>query len=153
MLKISDEQDIKKVVKPWGYELWMADETNSKYAFKKIFIKAPHQSSIQFHETKEESIFISSGKGKLHYSDEKIDIEKFKNNLYSRDEINETIKNLKTKELNPGSSINVKTGYIHSIEAIEDITIFEASTLELDDVYRLNDKYKRGHGHIESEHK
>ena len=129
MFKILDEQSIKKVVKPWGYELWMADETNSKYAFKKIFIKAPHQSSIQFHETKEETIFISSGKGKLHYSDEKIDIEKFKNNIYSQDEINEIIKNLKTNDLNPGSSINVKTGYIHSIEAVEDITIFEAKNI------------------------
>tara|TARA_A100001011_G_C14164205_1_gene779588 strand:- start:424 stop:885 length:462 start_codon:yes stop_codon:yes gene_type:complete len=153
MLDISDENNVKKVMKPWGYELWMADQTNSKFAFKKIFIRAPYQSSIQFHEVKEESIFISSGKGILHYSDEKIDIEKFKRNLYSQDEINDIIKNLKVKELGPGSSINVKTGYIHSIEAVQDITIFEASTLELEDVYRLNDKYKRGHGHIESEHK
>ena len=70
--------EVKKVVKPWGYELWMADKSNSKFALKKIFIKAPHQSSIQFHETKEESIFIASGKGRLHYSDDKIDIENLK---------------------------------------------------------------------------
>ena len=65
MIQIHNEKNIKKVNKPWGYELWMADETNSKFAFKKIFIKAPYQSSIQFHEVKEEAIFIASGKGKL----------------------------------------------------------------------------------------
>lgn len=152
MIKISNEQNTKKVEKPWGYELWFADKSNSKFAFKKIFIKAPYQSSIQFHEIKEETIFIASGKGKLHYSDDKIDIEKFKNNQYSQNEIDNIIKNLKTADLSAGSSINVKTGFIHSVEALEDVTIFEASTLELEDVFRLNDKYNRGHGHVESEH-
>ena len=153
MIEIKKLSDIKKVTKPWGYELWMADKSNSKFALKKIFIKAPYQSSIQFHEQKEESIFISSGKGKLHYSDDPIDIKKFKNGLYTQDEINEIIKKLKIIILEPGHSINVKTGFVHSIEAVEDNTIFEASTLELDDVFRLNDKYGRSHGHIESEHK
>ena len=152
MIEIKKSDDIKKVIKPWGYEMWMADQNNNKFALKKIFIKAPYQSSIQFHEYKEESIFIQSGKGILHYSDDKIDIEKFKKNLYTADEINLIIKNLKKIDLNPGHSINVKTGFVHSIEAIEDITIFEASTLELEDVFRLNDKYGRFHGHIESEH-
>jgi hypothetical protein len=153
MIEIKKLSEIKKVKKPWGYELWMADKSNSKFALKKIFIKAPYQSSIQFHEQKEESIFISSGKGKLHYSDDPIDISKFKIGNYSQNEINEIIKNLKIINLEPGHSINVKTGFVHSIEATEDITIFEASTLELEDVYRLNDKYGRSHGHIESEHK
>lgn len=152
MIQIYNENNIKKVNKPWGYELWMADETNSKFAFKKIFIKAPYQSSIQFHEIKEETIFIASGKGKLHFSNDKIDINKFKNKNYSQEEIDTIIKNLDIIDLVPGVSINVKTGYVHSVEAIEDITIYEASTLELDDVFRLNDKYNRGHGHVESEH-
>ena len=152
MIQIKKPNEVKKVVKPWGYELWMADKSNSKFALKKIFIKAPHQSSIQFHETKEESIFIASGKGRLHYSDDKIDIEKFKKNLYSKEEIDSIIKSLKIINLEPGHSINVKTGFVHSIEALEDVTIYEASTLELDDVYRLNDKFGRSHGKIDSEH-
>ncbi len=153
MIEVKNSNQIKKVTKPWGYEMWMADKTNNKFALKKIFIKAPYQSSIQFHEFKEESIFIQSGKGRLHYSNEKININKFKKNLYSDEEIDQIIKNLKIVNLGPGDSINVKTGFIHSIEAVEDIIIFEASTLELDDVYRLNDKYGRSHGHIETEHK
>ena len=153
VIEVKKSKEIKKVIKPWGYEMWMADKTNSKFALKKIFIKAPYQSSIQFHEFKEESIFIQSGKGKLHFSNQKIDVEKFKKDLYSKKEIDQIIKNLKVIDLEPGHSINVKTGFVHSIEAVEDITIFEASTLELEDVYRLNDKYGRSHGHIKSEHK
>ena len=152
MIQIYNESNIKKVNKPWGYELWMADETNSKFAFKKIFIKAPYQSSFQFHEVKEETIYIASGHGILHYSNNKIDIEKFKLNQYSQVEIDNIVDKLDKKELKAGDCITVKTGYVHSVEAIQDLTIMEASTLELDDVYRLNDKYNRSHGHVASEH-
>ena len=88
----------------------------------------------------------------MHFSNYKIDINKFKNKNYAQEEIDTIIKSLDIIDLVPGVSINVKTGYVHSVEATEDITIYEASTLELDDVFRLNDKYNRGHGHVESEH-
>ena len=39
MIQVYNEDNVKKVNKPCGYELWMADDTNSKFAFKKIFIK------------------------------------------------------------------------------------------------------------------
>ena len=54
------------------YELWLADEDNKdKFAFKNLY-KAPHQSSFQFHEVKEETIYIASGHGILHYSNDKL---------------------------------------------------------------------------------
>ena len=31
--------EVKKVVKPWGYELWMADKSNSKFALKKFLLR------------------------------------------------------------------------------------------------------------------
>ena len=55
-------------------------------------------------------------------------------------EIDNIVDKLDKKELKAGDCITVKTGYVHSVEAIQDLTIMEASTLELDDVYRLNDK-------------
>ena len=153
MITIKTENKVKKVTKPWGYELWLADEDNKdKFAFKKNFIKAPYQSSYQFHEIKEETIYIASGYGILHYSNEKIDIERFKLNKYPKDEIDNIINSLQKKELKAGDCVTVKTGYVHSVEATKDLTIMEASTLELDDVYRLNDKYNRSHGHVASEH-
>jgi mannose-6-phosphate isomerase len=153
MISIKTENKIKKVIKPWGHELWLADKENKdRFAFKKIFIKAPYQSSFQFHEVKEETIYIASGHGILHYSNNKIDIEKFKLDQYSQDEIDNIVNTLDKKELKAGDCITVKTGYVHSVEATQDLTIMEASTLELDDVYRLNDKYNRSHGHVASEH-
>ena len=153
MISIKTEKTIKKVQKPWGYELWLEDQENKdRFAFKKIFIKAPYQSSIQFHEVKEETIYIASGHGILHYSNDKIDIEKFKLNNYSKKEIDNIVNTLHKKELKAGDCITVKTGYVHSVEATKDLTIMEASTLELEDVYRLNDKYNRSHGHVASEH-
>ena len=94
MISIKTENKIKKVTKPWGYELWLADKENKdRFAFKKIFIKAPYQSSFQFHEVKEETIYIASGHGILHYSNNKIDIEKFKLNQYSQVEIDNIVNN------------------------------------------------------------
>ncbi len=47
---------------------------------------------------------------------------------------------------------HVKPGIIHRVEAIEDLTLIESSTIELDDVYRIHDEWKRHDGKIESEH-
>lgn len=63
--------EIKKVTKPWGYELWIASShTNSKFAMKEIFINSGHKTSFQFHESKEECAIILSGKG-LYYCQKK----------------------------------------------------------------------------------
>ena len=154
MIIVRNQEEVKKVTKPWGYEIWFAEPGNGdKFALKKIFIKAPHQSSFQFHEKKEETIFISEGTGVLHYSNKKIDIDAFKKNHYSDNDLLNIINNLDKKKLSAGDCITVKTGFVHSVEATTNLTIFEASTLELDDVYRLKDKHNRSHGHIENEHK
>ena len=100
MFKILDEQSIKKVVKPWGYELWMADETNSKYAFKKIFIKAPHQSSIQFHETKENKRLYGTNlkvKSPQILKKEEAPLVILKCGVYNNEIKNQIIKNINSK--------------------------------------------------------
>ena len=48
--------------------------------------------------------------------------------------------------------IHVKKGCIHRVEAIEDMTMLEASTIELDDVIRLQDDTERSDGRITHEH-
>ena len=47
---------------------------------------------------------------------------------------------------------SIKPGCIHRIEALEDLTIIESSSIELDDVIRLEDDTGRPSGRIESEH-
>ena len=145
--------ETKKVLKPWGYELWIAsNDTNSKFAMKEIFINSGHKTSYQFHERKEECAIILSGEGTLFLSEKKIDINKFKSSQYEDSELRDIIKNLQSFKISKGSTMQIKPFYVHSILAVTDITLIESSTLDLDDVFRLFDETGRGHGKINSEH-
>ena len=145
--------EVKKVTKPWGYEKWIADGTpNFKYALKEIYFKTGYKTSIQFHEFKEETNYVQSGEGIFYYSTNDIDIKKFQNHEYSKEEIDQIINNLQKIKLIPGVVVHVKPSTVHRVEAVTDLTVIEASTVELDDVYRLNDEWGRGDGKIEHEH-
>ena len=153
MIKIENESSIKKVKKPWGEEFWIAGpHIGTSYALKRININAPYQSSIQFHEKKEETIYFLKGEGFLHYYKDKIDIKKYKSGAYSSEEIDFIINNLDSIKLYPSNCFTIKPGIVHSIEARTDLSFMESSTLELEDVFRLNDKFGRPDGHISSEH-
>lgn len=153
-IDFTDISKIKKIIKPWGHEIWLANGSpNFKYALKQIYFKSGYKSSIQFHEFKEETTYVQKGRGIFYYSKIKIQPEKFKQNKYSQIEINELIKNLQKKELKPGIIIHIKPWTVHRVESIEDLTTIEASTVELDDVYRLNDEWNRGDGKIDDEFK
>ena len=89
-IKVINVDEVKVVKKPWGYEKWIANgNPNFKYALKEIFLKSGHKSSLQFHRFKQETNFIQSGKGFLHMSNSKIDPDKFENNKYSSQELEE----------------------------------------------------------------
>ena len=145
--------EVKKVSKPWGFEKWVAEGSpNFKYAFKEIFFKANFKTSIQFHEFKEETNYVQKGKGIFYFSSEEIDIDKFRNQDYSQKDLENIVNNLQKQILEPGIVVHVKPGTVHRVESTEDLTIIEASTIELDDVFRLNDEWGREHGRIDEEH-
>ena len=151
--KVEKIEEVKKVQKPWGYELWLASDHNySKYALKEIFINSPHSSSIQFHEFKEETNFVLSGHGKLLLSKEPIDVERFKKKSYTENDLREIVKNLIEHDVSEGSVFHIKPGYVHRVISTKDLKMVEASTLHLDDVFRIFDETGRGHGKIQSEH-
>lgn len=153
-IRILSSEQAKLVEKPWGWERWIADGSPSfRYALKEIFIRAPYKSSIQFHKAKQETNYVQKGRAILHYSTEPIDIEAYLSGNYSQDQIAEIINNLQKKEIVPGMVFHVFPGFIHRVEAVEDLTMIEVSTIELDDVYRLQDDSGRGHGRIDREHK
>ena len=107
---------IKKVNKPWGYELWIAsNENKAKFAMKEIYIKSGFKTSFQFHEKKEECNYIINGTGKFYVSKNKINLRKFKKNKYSESELRKIIKNLKVYKLKKGSSFYIKPLYVHSV--------------------------------------
>ncbi len=112
---------IKKIKKPWGYELLI--EKNKKYMFKKLFMKRGHRCSLQFHKKKIETIFIISGNLKIFYG--------------------KNINKLNFKIFRPQNTITINPKIIHRMQAISDCIYLEASTPEIKDVVRLSDDYRR----------
>lgn len=111
--------EIKK--KPWGEEIWFAH--TDKYAGKILKIKKEHRLSLQYHEKKEETQYVYSGKVKFSYGMDK--------------------NHLQVKILNSGDKIDIHPYTIHRLEALKDSEIFEVSTPELDDVVKIEDDYGR----------
>lgn len=113
---------MRKIEKPWGYEeIWA--ETN-KYLGKILTILPGHRLSLQYHEKKEETIYVLAGKLCIWLSE------------------NEESK----ITLNEGAVYHVKPGQIHRFGAPKGNIItklIEVSTPELADVIRLKDDYKR----------
>jgi len=152
-IKITDIEHAKTIKKPWGYEKWIADGApDFKYALKEIMISKSFQSSIQFHEFKHETTYVQSGNGYLHYNENPIDVKKFNDQEYSNIEIQNFIQKMKKIEITSGKIYHIKPGIIHRVEAVTDLTFIESSTIELDDVIRINDEWGRNAGKIESEH-
>jgi mannose-6-phosphate isomerase len=111
----------RRVEKPWGYELWYA--VTDRYAGKILHVDAGHRLSLQYHERKDETSHLLSGRLLLVTGP---DAER-----------------LDTVEIGPGHTWRNEPGRVHTIEAIEDATVLEVSTPELDDVVRLADRYGR----------
>ena len=134
------ENQLYKVIKPWGYELWINGQQPT-YSFKKIFIKKGNQTSLQFHKKKIETNFLFKGKAELIMSKKN---GKNKKNLI--------LSNIIKKKISSGNYINVINYAVHRLKAISDIMLYEVSTPHLDDVIRIADDGNRNHGRIQSEH-
>lgn len=112
--------DVTRVEKPWGYELHWAK--TDRYVGKLIHINKGHALSLQYHNQKDETIFLWAGKMLFE-----IDVDG----------------TLTKREMLPGESVHVTPPTIHRMTAIEDCDVFEVSTPELHDVVRLEDRYGR----------
>jgi len=111
---------MKKVEKPWGYEIiWAHTE---RYAGKILHIKKGEMLSYQYHEMKDETIYLYSGQMEVVIGDGK---EK------------------KKIILNPGEGIRIQPLTKHRMIAIEECEVLEVSTPELTDVVRIEDIYGR----------
>jgi len=152
-IDITTINEVKVVTKPWGSEKWIADGSPSfPYALKEMHIKAPYKTSLQFHKAKQETTYVQKGRGLLHYSELFIDAQKFSSGGYDANEIQKFMSSIKTRPLVPGVVYHVFPGFIHRVEALEDLLLIETSTVELDDIFRLQDDSNRSHGRVESEH-
>lgn len=111
----------QKTEKPWGFELLWAH--TPKYAGKLIFVRKGHRLSLQYHEKKDESLYLREGKALV--------------------EIEGSDGRMESTILEAGQCRRIPPGTKHRIQAIEDTTFFEVSTPELEDVRRLEDDYGR----------
>jgi mannose-6-phosphate isomerase len=109
-----------RVEKPWGYELiWAHAE---RYVGKLLHVRAGQALSLQYHRRKDETIHLFSGSMRFEYD-----------RGSGRREV----------VLKPGDSMRIRPGVVHRMIALTDCDVLEASTPELEDVVRLEDRYGR----------
>ena len=119
---IAGRVQIKHVPKPWGHEtIWAHTE---RYVGKILHINAGHELSVQYHNKKDETVYLLSGK--ISYRVQREGSDK-----------------LDDMQLNVGESFRITPGTVHQMAAVTDCDVLEVSTPELDDVVRLTDKYGR----------
>ena len=111
---------VKRVEKPWGYELHWAH--TERYVGKVLHVTAGHALSLQYHNLKDETIYLYSGRL-----------------LYEIEQDGQLTKH----QMRPGDSMRVMPKTVHRMTAIEDSDVLEVSTPEIDDVVRLEDRYGR----------
>ncbi|MFN8187922.1 MAG: cupin domain-containing protein [Gaiellales bacterium] len=119
-----NEIEVARVEKPWGHELHWA--LTDRYCGKVLVVRDGEQLSLQYHELKDETIYVQAGR---------IEIE-----------IGQRGGPLSSEIAGPGRSFHLPPGTVHRIRALEDATLLEVSTPHLDDVVRLDDRYGRAHG-------
>ena len=110
------------VPKPWGHEVIWAH--TDRYVGKVLHIKAGHALSVQYHDRKDETIYLLSGEMIYRVS-------------------TKPEEPLRDVRLKAGESYRNTPGHVHQMEAVTDCDVLEASTPHLDDVVRLSDRYGR----------
>ena len=109
-----------RVAKPWGYEIIWAK--GQKYVGKILHIEPGHVLSLQYHNKKDESIYVLSGEIILRLQQGETLIE---------------------RRVRAGEAFHIPPKQIHQFEAVVVTDLLEASTPELDDIVRLKDRYGR----------
>ncbi|MGH7606553.1 MAG: cupin domain-containing protein [Gemmatimonadales bacterium] len=109
-----------RVEKPWGYEIIWAQ--TDRYVGKILHIEPGHALSLQYHNRKDESIYVLAGE------------------IILRVQQGDTLIERRVKE---GDAFHLTPQTIHQFEAVRASDLLEASTPELDDVVRLEDRYGR----------
>jgi len=113
-----------RVDKPWGYEIRWA--ITDRYLGKILHINRGEALSLQYHEQKDECLYLAGGILDLELGDASGELE--------------------THRLQVGDTVRIRPGTRHRMTAVEACDVFEVSTPEIDDVVRLEDRYGRATG-------
>ncbi|MFZ9200928.1 MAG: cupin [Opitutales bacterium] len=121
----------KIVDKPWGREIWYADQ--KAYAGKILEVTAGKRLSLQYHERKTETLYLLSGHVRLT----------FRPLAAGEAHATAPVGAEHVHDWKPGQVIHIPVRTIHRFEAVVDSVLLEVSTPDLTDVVRLQDDYAR----------
>ena len=113
--------DPRRVEKPWGWELWWAH--TERYVGKILHIKRGAALSYQFHRLKDETIYVLRGELAL--------------------DLAPGGGRRRRRVLRRGDGLRIHPGDHHRMTALTTCDVLEASTPEVEDVVRLEDRYGR----------
>ena len=122
MKKVINTPYIKRVKKPWGYEIHFTQD-DLPYMGKILHINAGKRVSLQIHDKKMESWYKLSGKVIMILGDKE-------GNLFEQ-------------EMEEGVGYTTTINQKHRLKALEDSDILEVSTPEIGTTFRLEDDYAR----------
>jgi len=111
---------VRRVPKPWGHELIFAE--NDRYAGKILHLEAGQSLSLQYHERKDETLYVLSGEVRLEVGSDG---------------------SMQELRLKPGEAFRILPGTRHRVSADRPADLVEVSSPETDDVVRLEDRYGR----------
>ncbi len=117
----------KKVAKPWGSESWLTPG-DLPYTGKVMHVMKGSRFSLQYHDVKDETLCLISGKATLA--------------------IGHDAEHLEAIDMLPEVGYHVAPNVLHRIEAIEDSVLVEASTPQTGTTFRVQDDYGRPDEHV-----
>jgi len=112
---------LTRVEKPWGWELWWAH--TERYVGKILHINRGAALSYQFHRKKDETIYVLRGELALEFAPG--------GGRVSR------------RRMRAGDALRIRPYDHHRMTAVTPCDVLEASTPEVHDVVRLEDRYGR----------
>jgi len=124
-------QPPKIVLKPWGREIWYAEQ--AAYAGKVLEISAGKRLSLQYHERKTETLYLLSGRV----------IVTFRPLVAGETPAAATVSAEHEHTWEAGQALHIPVHTIHRFAAVTDAVLLEVSTPDLTDVVRLQDDFAR----------
>ena len=103
----------RRVPKPWGYELWLANNEEHDYCGKILHVNGGSRFSMHFHSLKHETFYIQSGTCNLRTVDTKTATQT-------------------CITLHEGDVVEIDKNVPHQIEALTEVDIIEISTYHRD---------------------
>jgi mannose-6-phosphate isomerase len=111
----------RRIAKPWGFEVLWAE--TPQYVGKTLYIDAGKRLSLQYHDQKQETQCLVSGRALLILGDDRASLCEI--------------------EMEPGKGYTIHPHQLHRLIAIDDAEIVEVSTPEIGTTFRVEDDYAR----------